>query len=145
MRIQPKMNIDLKESSVTNAGTATAAIDTLGFKHLALLLTQSTSNNTTNKVSVCKLSESDTTDATNYSDIAAFVGGGAGGWTIPAASTTATEKYQFHVNLLGRKRYIKLTVSPVTTQTFSLASVLTTGEQPPVTAAGASVDAFVEG
>ena len=145
MLSQSKAVLALATTSVTNAGTATGVVDTLGFSRLSLDVLQTTSNNTTNNLSVCKLSESDTTDATNYSDITKFVGDGAGGFTVPAADTSNSQLYKFNLDLKGRKRYIKFTGSPVTTQSLTAIANLTRGENDPITAATAGVALLVEG
>lgn len=135
----------LATTSLTNGATGTGSVDCMGFDKLSLDILQTTSNNTTNKLATCKLSESDTTDATNFSDITAFVGGGAGGFTVPAADTSNSQLYKLNVDLRGRKRYIKLSVSPVTTQSLTAIANLTKAEQQPVSAANAGVALLVEG
>lgn len=122
----------LATTQVTNGEAyAPAAVDTKGFNHLTIGVHLTTSNNATNKPSVLKLTESDTTDATNYSDITAFVGGGTGGFTIPSASTSTSTPnvYQFKVDLRGRKRYIKLACTPLTTQSATVWAELGKGQK----------------
>lgn len=131
--------------SVTNAGTATAVFDTLGARRIMIDVIAATSNTPSNKPSVLKLSESATTDATNYSDITAFVGGGTGGFTIPSSDSSNVNCYKFNVDLRGRKRYVKATFSPVTTQIVAFAGNLFMNEQLPVTATLAGALALVEG
>lgn len=142
---QSKALVLLAATSLTNGATGTGAIDTLGYDYLSIDLLQTTSNNTTNNLSVCKLSHSDTTDATNYSDITAFVGDGAGGFTIPVADTQNSQLYKFNLDLRGKKRYIKFTGSPVTTQTLAAIANLFRAEEAPVTATKAGVGVLVEG
>lgn len=101
-------------TGVTNGATVTANIDTLGFDHLSLDVIMGTSNTTSNNPSVLKLSESDDTVVTNFTDISGFVGDTD--FTIAAADTSAENIYRFDVQLRNRKRYIRLTVSPTTTQ-----------------------------
>lgn len=145
MNPQLKAVVAIAPQSVTNGQTVTGNIDTLGYDWLTLDVYQATSNNTTNNLSTCKLSESDTTDATNFSDITKFVGDGTGGFTIPAANTSDGQVYKFNVNLRGRKRYLKLTVTPVTTQIMGAFANLGIAEQAPVSATNAGVAALVEG
>lgn len=142
---QTKAVLVLATTSLTNGATGTGSVDTLGYSRLSLDVLQTTSNNTTNNLSVCKLSESDTTDATNYSDITAFVGDGADGFTIPAADTSSSQLYKFNLDLRARKRYIKFAGSPVTTQSLTAIANLSRGEQDPVTATNAGVSLLVEG
>lgn len=131
--------------SVTNAGTATAVFDCMGARRIVIDVIAATSNTPSNKPSVLKLSESATTDASNYSDITAFVGGGTGGFTIPNSDSSNVNCYKFNVDLRGRKRYIKATFSPVTTQIVAFAGNLFLNEQAPVSASNAGVLALVEG
>jgi hypothetical protein len=147
MNAPSKSVVMLRAAGVTNAGTASANIDCIGYDTLDLDIASTTSNNTTNNPSVLKLSHSDTTDATNFSDITEFVGDGTGGFTVPAWHTqTADEKtVKMVVDLRHRKRYLKLTISPVTTQDFLALARLTRGEFVPVNATDANVHALVVG
>ena len=140
-----KAVIALAAASTTNGATQTANVDTLGFDHLSLDVCATTADVVSNKFSVCKLSESDTTDATNFSDVAKFVAGGAGGFTLASANTSVPYAVKYNVDLTGRKRYIKVTVSPRTTQTLWAHASLQKAEQSPVIAADAGVNTLVEG
>lgn len=113
--------------SATNGATITSGnIDRLDADAITIVLNGTTSNNATNNPATLKLQESDTTDATNFADITAFVGDGASGFTIPASPTaTTTAPYAvLEVTGIGRKRYLRLLVSPVTTQTFTALAIL---------------------
>lgn len=147
MRQAPKTDVFLQTTSVTNGGTVTANLDTLGFDYVEIALVSTTADAATNRPSVLKLSQSDTTDATNFSDLTKFVGDGTGGFTIPSWHTnTATAKaLAFAVDTRSLKRYLKLTVSPRTTQSFTAVASLRVGEQSPVSAADANVLALVAG
>lgn len=149
MRPQPRLALAIASASVTNGATATAtAIDTVSVsggraKHMTLDIVATTADVVSNKPSVLKLQHSDTTDATNYSDITGFVGGTD--FTIPNADTTNPNMYKFNVNLQGKKRYIKALVSPRTTQTVFGVANLHWMDQSPSTAAKANVLALIEG
>jgi hypothetical protein len=145
MKPNTKAVLVLATTSLTNGATGTGSVDTLGYDFLSLDVLQTTSNVVSNKLSVCKLSESDTTDATNYSDVAAFVGGGTGGFTIPSADTSNSQLYKMNMDLRARKRYIKLSASPVTTQSITAIANLSLAEQSPVSATNAGVAALVVG
>lgn len=145
MQPASKAAIMLAPTSLTNGATGTGQVDTMGFDFLSIDVFQTTSNNVTNNLSVCKLSESDTTDATNFSDVTKFVGDGVGGFTVPNADTQNNQLYKMNMDLRGRKRYIKFTASPVTTQTIGATANLFKAEQLPVVAADAGVAALVEG
>jgi hypothetical protein len=139
--LKPVVCID--DISTTNAATATGLIDTKpdnGYKSLHLMVKQGTSNSTSNKLTVCKLEESDTSNGT-FTAIPAYTGGTATstsvGFVIPAAHATAQQKYYMAVDLRGRKRWLKLSLSPVTTQILGASGFLGRGEQtPPPVATG---------
>lgn len=137
----------IQVAGTTNAGTATLGnIDTLGYDYATLDLVASTSNNTTNTLSVFKLQESDDTVATNFADVSGFVGGTS--FTIPAAVTAATSQTvfsTFNVDLKARKRYLRVLASPVTTQDFNLVAQLSRPEQAPVGATAQNVGVIVNG
>ena len=119
--------------SKTAAATATGTMDCLGFKAatINLSLTAADGTTTASKSTVMKLSESD--DNTTFTDITVAVGGGTGGFTIPAAQTTDGIVAKFNVDLRGRKRYLKVTVSPATTQVVACIADLFRGESMPDT------------
>jgi hypothetical protein len=148
MRPQSRLALAIASASVTNGATATAtAIDCVSAsggraKHLSLDLVLTTADVVSNKPSVLKLQHSDTTDATNYSDISGTVGGTD--WTIPNADTTNPNLYKINLNLQGKKRYIKVLVSPRTTQTVFGVANLHWMDQAATTAARANVLALVE-
>ncbi len=134
--------IVIEGASTTNGGTASGLVDTRpdnGYKFLALCIAQGTSNSTSNKLTVCKLTESDTSNG-SFSAIVAFTGGTqtstSVGFVIPAASTSAQQKYMLNVDLRGRKRWLKLELSPVTTQILTAVGMLGRGEQTPPVATG---------
>lgn len=136
MRPSLKAAVVINDSGVTNGETATGNIDTLGYEWMKLDVMMTTSNDTTNNPTTLKLSESDDTEATNFSDITRFVGDGAGGFTIPAAVTSGNWIQTFNVDLRGRKRYLKLSVAVLTTQGIHAIANLGLGDEAPVSAAG---------
>lgn len=145
---QSKAVVFLLTTSATNAATVTSQnLDCKGFDFVSIDLISTTSNNTSNKPSVLKLQEADDTNATSFADVAAFVGGGVGGFTIPNWHTnTATAlPLKMNVDMRHRKRYLRLLVSPVTTQDFTAIANLHRGEIVPVSAADVGVLAVVAG
>jgi hypothetical protein len=143
---QSKVFVALQTTSVTNAGTATSQnIDCAGFDFLSLDLVSTTSDNVTNKPTVLKLQEADTTDATNFADITGFRGGTD--FTIPnwGTNTSTILPQKFNVDLRHRKRYIRLLVSPVTTQSFTAVANLHRGGVSPVSAGDVGVSVVVSG
>ncbi len=125
--------IAIVSASVTNGETATAAnIDTVAAKigkasHLIIGLVAGTTNNVTNKFQTLKLQESATTDASNYSDISGTVAGTD--YTLANGLTTGANCIQFNLNLQGRKRYIRIQVSPRTTQIMNAMAFLAYNHQ----------------
>ena len=143
---QSKVVVFLLTTSVTNAGTATSQnLDCMGADFVSIDLVQTTSNNTTNNPSVLKLQQSDTTDASNFSDLSGFVGDTD--FTIPTVGTnTATiSSYKFNVDMRHRKRYLRLLVSPVTSQDFTALANLHLNERSPVSAADVNASVVVSG
>ena len=138
-----KQVIAINQASTTNAATASGNIDTLGFDYLDLDVITTTSNNTTNNPSVLKLSESDDTVVTNFSDVSGFVGDTD--FTIPASVTSGNWGVKMKVDLRTRKRYVKVSVSPLTTQVITAIGNLSAGDLNPTDATGAGVKALVEG
>jgi len=144
MRPQTKQVIAINQASTTNAATASGNIDTLGYRYAIIDVITTTSNDVTNNPSVLKVSESDDTVVSNFADITELVGDGTGGFTIPNAVTQGNWGVKMNVDLRGRKRYLKVSVSPVTTQTITALANLAKGEDAPIDATGAGVDALVE-
>jgi len=149
MRLQ---NLNLvwlaKAVAVTNAGTVTSdSFDSLGFREVAIIIQSTTADAATNKPSVCKVQHSDTTDSTNFGDITALVGGGTGGFTIPnmPTSTTTAPYALLSVNMKGKKRYLRVLVSPLTSQTFNIVAIGDRPEQSPITTTTQNVAVFAAG
>jgi len=140
-----KQVIAISQASTTNAATATGNIDCKGFDYAMIDIIASTSNTATNNFSVLKLSECDTTVASSFADITAFVGDGTGGFTIPNAVTTGNWGVKMCVDLRGRKRYLKVSASPVTTQVVTAIANLFRGEDMPVNSTDVDVKALVVG
>jgi len=140
----PTFDVVLSPASYTNGATAAANLDTKGYDFVSICLAASTSNDATNNFSTLKLAESDDTETTNFADITAFVGDGTGGFTVPSALTTGSQAFQFDVDLRGRKRYLRLSVTPLTTQVLSAVAALFKGDVTPIAAAG-NVELLVQG
>lgn len=120
--------------SKTNAATATGTLDTQGYDYLVLDVGTTTSNTASNNPSVLKIGEGDTTSA--YTDVTTLVGDGTGGFTIPNAVTSGNWLCSFNLDLRKRKRHLKLSVSPVTTQTIWAQGRLLRGDESFDAAAG---------
>jgi hypothetical protein len=143
--------VPVNHISKTNGATATGIIDRmLPSGDLADWMTvdviMSTADVVSNKPTVLKLQEAETTDATNLVNIAGFIGGTD--FTIPNANTAATavlqNNYKFNVDCRGRKRHIAAVVSPATTQTITVIANMGMGGSSPVTAAKANAMTLAE-
>ncbi len=130
-------------ASTTNAATASGNIDTRGYSYAVIELIESASNAATNNCSVLKVSESDDTVVTNFANVSGLVGDTD--FTIPNSVTSGVQVVaQMRVDLRGRKRYLKLSASPVTTQVLTGVAHLHRGEEAPVDATDANVGVLVE-
>lgn len=139
---QSKVVVFLQTTSATNGATVTSQnLDTLGADFVSIDIVGTTSDNTTNKPSVLKLQHSDTTDATNFSDISV----GGTDFTVPTqgTNTSTVQPMKFNVDVRTRKRYLRLLISPVTTQSFTAIANLHRMDRVPVSAADAGVGALV--
>lgn len=131
-------------ASFTNAATAAGYVDCIGYDFLTVDVSMSTADAVSNKPSVLRLLETDATQPTASSNYATFAGYVSGtDYTIPNAISAATSITQpfatFNVPLQGRKRYIRVEVSPVTTQIVSALAQLTRAEQSPSTSSQATL------
>ena len=136
MTPHPKTAIMISPTSTTNGATTTGTVDTKGFDYAVIDVLATTSNNVTNNFSVLTLAHGDTTSA--YTAIST----GDTDFTIPAADTSSAQVVaQMRVDMRARKRYLKLSASPVTTQTITAVAHLYRADELPVTAdkAGAGV------
>lgn len=141
MRPTGKSVIAISPTSTTNGATTTGSFDTLGYDYALISVMSTTSNDTTNNFSVLSVTEGDTT--ASYSAIAALTGDS--GFTIPAADTANNQVVaQMRVDLRGRKRYLKLSCTPLTTQTIWATAVLSKADEEPNTATKAGAGVLVE-
>lgn len=141
---QMKSTIMLQTTSATNAATVTARLDTLGADFVTLDIVSTTSDNATNNPSVLKLGESDAQTGP-YTDVSGFVGDTD--FTIPNwhTATADAKPVKMNVDCRHRKRYLQLTISPVTTQSFTVVANMALNESTPRDATGAGALALVGG
>lgn len=134
-------HIALEPSSFTAAATASLVIDRLGFDHAVIDVDRSRGDVVSNKPSVLRVLESDITDTTGY---ATFTGAVAGtDFTLPSETTNAVNRTRLAIDCKARKRYLKVEVSPRTTQVLSISANLFRGKIEPDTATLAGVDSLV--
>ena len=126
--LQNLKHVNVFQGSYTNGATATGLIDTLGYDEAVISVTLATSNTTSNNPSAFNLQECDTSNGT-FANVSGFLGDTD--WTIPSANTSNATIFQFHAQTASRKRYLKLLVSPTTTQIIGAKALLGRAEQVP--------------
>lgn len=125
--IQQRQAIIITPVSVTNGATVTGTVDCKGYDFITIDATLGTSDDATNNPSTFKIQESDDNTA-SWTDVTALVGDGTGGFTIPAAVTAGTHGYKFNIDMRPLKRYLKLLVTPLTTQIIGAVGNLSAGD-----------------
>lgn len=143
MRPLGKQVIMIDSASTTNGGTATGNVDCLGANFCEIDVKLSTSNNVTNNPSVFNLLECDTTVATSFVTISGWVGDTD--FTIPNCVTQGSWGAKLRVDLRGRKRYLRLAISPLTTQVVDAVANLFYNEEDAIGTTKANVKLLVEG
>lgn len=130
-------------ASTTNGATASGNIDTKGFDFAVINVIETASNAATNNCSVLKVAESDDTVVTNFANVSGLVGDTD--FTIPASVTSGVQVVaQMRVDLRGRKRYLKVSASPVTTQVLTCVAELHRGDECPESATNAGAGVLVK-
>lgn len=122
-------HITLFAESKTNGATSSASFDTRGFGEVSIRL----SSTTTHAPSVLKVEQSDD----NSTWVSAGLTGGTD-FTIGASSGTTEALAVLDVNLVGKQRYLKLTVSPTATQILTAHASLGRAGQTPAQGAASS-------
>jgi hypothetical protein len=134
-------------ASTTNGATATGNIDRLGYDYVSVAVLLPTSDAVSNNPSTLKISESDDTVVTNFADVTAFVGDTA--FTIPNCVTAASQVTApfavLNVDCKNRKRYLKVSVTPLTTQVIVAHATLSRGKTSPDTTTEANALVLVNG
>lgn len=136
---------DVPTAAIGATATATLTIDTLGFDHASITVLRA-SNASTVFAAAVKVEESD--DNSSYSNVTALVGGGTGGFTIPAVAASATGSssiLKLDVDTKAKKRYLKVSYTPGASATVAIVANLGRGEVSPETAAQAGVIGRVVG
>lgn len=139
-----KTVVAITAQSVTNAATVTGNIDRLGYDYCELDVLLAGGNAATNNPSVLKVSESDDTVVTNFADVTGLVGDT--GFTIPniGTDTAASTVVKMRLDLKKRKRYLKVSISPLTTELLCAIAQLGKAYEAPVSTTDAGVAVLVE-
>jgi hypothetical protein len=115
--------------STTNGATTTGTVDRLNWDYATFDVFLPTSDALTNNPATLRVLHSDTTDSTNFSAIAT----GDTDFTIPncvtAASNNTAVFATINLSLQARKRYLKIEVSPLTTQVIVAQCTLQRGRE----------------
>lgn len=90
--------------AITNNATVTASADVTGYDYATVVVNLSSEANTNAVGPTISLLHSDTTDATNFSTITADITG----------DMVAAKPIVYGVDLRGKKRYLKLSISSAT-------------------------------
>jgi len=138
-----KVVASVESAAVGSTATATLTIDTIGYDHASVTVLRA-SNASTVFANVIKVEESD--DNSSYSNVTALVGGGSGGFTIPAVSNTSvTSVLKMDIDTKAKKRYLKVSYTPGVSATVAMVARLGRGEESPVTNSDAGVIGRVVG
>jgi hypothetical protein len=136
---------DVPTAAIGATATATLTIDTMGYDHASISVLRA-SNASTVFANAVKVEESD--DNSSYSNVTALVGGGTGGFTIPAIAASATGSasiLKLDVDTKAKKRYLKGSDTPGASATVAIVARLGRGEVSPETNAQAGVIGQVRG
>lgn len=139
-----KVVASVPTAAVGATSTATLTIDTLGYDAASIKVLRA-GNASTVFANVLKVEEGDTT--ASYASVTALVGGGTGGFSIPAASsdTDTTNIVKLDVDCRARKRYLKVSYTPGVSATVGIVACLSRAEVSPESASAAGVAALVKG
>ena len=133
-------------TSTTAAATTTGYVDTLGFSFVSIDVHLGTADAVSNNPTTLKLTEGETTYVTSSSAITALTGDGTGGFTIPNCVTAGDYVVKLEKEITGAsKRYLFVSVAPLTTQIITAFANLYGGDELPVTAAQRGVNAVAVG
>ncbi len=122
----PKFDYVIVPTATASNATSTGTIDTLGFDYCCIDVILGTAAATTTPIAL-KVEEGDTTSS--YSAITALTGGTAantsGYFVLAARPETTDEVYaRLNIDLRGRKRHLKVSVTPGTTANAQVIAAL---------------------
>ncbi len=118
-----KNSILIIPQSVATSATATGRVDTIGFDYLTIDILLDSVAAVTSKLQILTLTESD--DDTTYATWAGVVGSADADFAIPAGDTDDPQIIKYNTDLKGRKRYIKVTLTPDGTEAQLVAAMST--------------------
>jgi hypothetical protein len=136
---------DVPAAAVGATATATLTIDTIGYDVASVAVLRA-SNASTVFANAIKIADSD--DNSAYTDVTALVGGGTGGFSIPAIAASATGSasiLKLDVDTKARKRYLRVSYTPGASANVSIVARLGRSEEAPVTTTEVGVIGIVKG
>jgi hypothetical protein len=117
-------------ADTTTSQTAQHTIDTLGFAYASVDVVFEANAATTD--AICRAIKIDESDASGsgYADVAALVGGGASGFSIPSSGsrTAGSNVVRLNIDLRGRKRYLRVNATPTAAGVVASVARLGRGE-----------------
>ena len=138
-----KVVAELPTAAVGSTATATLTIDTRGYDHASVTVMRA-SNASTVFANVVKVEESD--DNSSYSNVTALVGGGTGGFSIPAVSNTSSAAIlKLDIDTKAKKRYLKVSYTPGASANVAIVGRLGCAEESPASNSDAGVIGRVVG
>jgi len=132
---------DVQIGTTSVGSGATNYIDTKGYDYAFVDVAMSTSDAATNNPSELNLYEADVTTSSSFATVSGCVGDTD--FDIGTADTSNWHVYRFAVDTRGRKRYLKATCLPLTTQDILVTADLFRAEEAPITATKAGVSNLV--
>ena len=138
-----KVVAELPAAAVGATATASLTIDTIGYDHASVTVLRA-SNASTVFANAVKVEESD--DNVSYTNVTALVGGGVGGFSIPAVgNTNAAAVLKMDIDTRAKKRYLKVSYTPGASANVAIVGRLGRAEESPVSASDAGVIGRVVG
>lgn len=138
-----KVLATLPTAAVGSTATSTLTIDRLGYDHVSVAAIRA-ANASTVFASVLRVEESD--DNSSYSNVTALVGGGVGGFSIPAATDTNNAAIvKIDIDARAKKRYLRVSMTPGASATLAITARLSQAEEAPVSASDAGVIGLIKG
>ena len=139
-----KVVAEVPAAAVGATATASLTIDCIGYDHASVTVLRA-SNASTVFANAVKVEESDEANA-NFTNVTALVGGGVGGFSIPAVgNTNATSVLKMDIDTRAKKRYLKVSYTPGASANVAIVGRLGRAEESPVSAADAGVIGRVVG
>jgi len=136
---------DVRISDITSSATHTHTIDTIGFSQISIDVAfepVAAAGTNSSVATVLTLQQGDTTSS--FAAVTGFVAGTD--YTLPTPlNTNDTNVVRFNVDLEGKRRYLRVNVTPRTDGAIATAARLAVAEDGVESAASANVRVFLNG